>query len=270
MLKKLLKHELHATGRYMWIVYLAVVLLSIAGFGMTRYMGQNMLALEQSDNDAVLLILVLGMVIWFLALGASVILTIAMNIHRFYKNFLSDEGYLMFTLPASVHQLTMSKLLVAMLWQVLSILLAVGGVVLGVYNLISGEVGYIFVDVFGEMDMNWPIVALELLLVSLLSCGAGILQIYCAMAFGYGFNKNKALLSVVLYFGIQMGLQILSGIFSVVSIFSVDLETMMDSTLTSMQTWHLSMLSSGAIQLILCAVFYFVTTWNLRKRLNLS
>lgn len=270
MLRKLLKHELHATGRYMWIVYLAVVLLSVGGFLMTRYLGMHMTQLEQGTNEAILVIFVLGMVVWFIALGAAVVLTIAMNVHRFYKNLLSDEGYLMFTLPVSVHQLTISKLLVAMLWQVLSMALAVGGFVLGIYNLVSMEVGYIFADVFSGLEMNYGIAAAELILVALLGCAASILQIYCAMALGFGFTKNKALWSVVLYFGIQIGLQIISGIFSVASIFSVNMEMMMDTTMTSMQTWHLSMLGGAAVQVVLCAVFYAVTTLNLKKRLNLS
>lgn len=35
---------------------------------------------------------------------------------RFRNNLMTDEGYLMFTLPVSVHQLLWSKLLVSMLW----------------------------------------------------------------------------------------------------------------------------------------------------------
>ena len=110
MLKKLLKHEIQATGRYMWIMYLVVVLLSVGGFVLTKVLCRDLLALE--DKPIMIFILMFAMIIWFVALCAATLMTTVMNVYRFYKNFLSDEGYLMFTLPATVHELIWSKLLV--------------------------------------------------------------------------------------------------------------------------------------------------------------
>ena len=45
-------------------------------------------------------------------------------VYRFYKNLMTDEGYLMFTLPVSRSQLIWSKLIVSMAWGILSAVLA--------------------------------------------------------------------------------------------------------------------------------------------------
>ena len=47
------------------------------------------------------------------------------QIQRFSKNLLGDEGYLMFTLPASVSQHITAKLVVAVLLDVLSVAAAI-------------------------------------------------------------------------------------------------------------------------------------------------
>lgn len=52
---------------------------------------------------------------------AAFVLTLIIQIQRFSKNLLGDEGYLMFTLPASVSQHITAKLVVAVLLDVLSV-----------------------------------------------------------------------------------------------------------------------------------------------------
>ena len=52
------------------------------------------------------------------------LLTLVLMVYRFYKNLMTDEGYLMFTLPVSRSQLIWSKLMVALAWGVLSAVLA--------------------------------------------------------------------------------------------------------------------------------------------------
>jgi hypothetical protein len=37
-----------------------------------------------------------------------------------------------------------------------------------------------------------------------------------------------------------------------------------------MEQWHLSMLGAGLSELIFGLIFYCITVWNLKKRLNLA
>ena len=277
MLKKLLKHELHATGRNMWIVCLAVILLIAAEVGVAAVVSNNLYAME--DEPVISVILFFALLIGFLASAAAVLLTLALMVHRFYKNFLSDEGYLMFTLPVNLHQLVWSKLLIGMLWQTVVLLLVIGGVVLSFTCLLSGlaelagvESLFTLEELFGYVEVNLPLACVQIIVGWIVSCGVGLLEFYCVMAIGYGFAKNKALMSVVLYFAIQLILSILGGAVSAIAMLTAGdagiVGSMME--LTYSQQWHLTLLSSVAISVVMGAIFYCLTIWNLKKRLNLS
>ena len=106
-----------------------------------------------------------------------------------------------------------------------------------------------------------------------LSCAGGCLQIYAAMAIGHSFANRKVIWSIVVFFGSQFTLQLLGGL----------LVTLMDATgLDEALTQALPKIDSqvGATMLLLfvlivcalifAAVFYFLTTYFLKKRLNLE
>ena len=96
MLTKLLKHEFRATARIMGPLYL--VLLAVA-------LGFNFSARLMDTSNVVLNILAALVILAYVAaiIGVFIVAFILM-LQRFYKNLLGDEGYIMFTLPASVHQ----------------------------------------------------------------------------------------------------------------------------------------------------------------------
>ena len=96
MLTKLLKHEFRATARIMGPLYL--VLLAVA-------LGFNFSArLMDSGNFVLNMLAALVVMAYVVAITAVFIVAFILMLQRFYKNLLGDEGYLMFTLPASVSQ----------------------------------------------------------------------------------------------------------------------------------------------------------------------
>ena len=109
MLSKLLKHEFRATGRVMLPIYAAVLALAVLANLSIRFI--------QNTGSAFLRIL-FGLLIaaFVVSIIAAVIMTLVMMITRFYRNLLKDEGYLMHTLPVSVHGLVWSKLIVSFVW----------------------------------------------------------------------------------------------------------------------------------------------------------
>ena len=115
MLRKLLKHEFRATGRIMLPMYLILLVTAVgsnlAGRGMLdgRYHILNILG--------VLIVTAFG-----IAICGALLMSFVLMIQRFYKNLLQDEGYLMFTLPASVHQHIWSKLIVSSVWFIVTVL----------------------------------------------------------------------------------------------------------------------------------------------------
>lgn len=104
MLSKLIKHELRASRRIMLPFLGAVLALSVlAGISTT--------AMEH-QVDYSWLNVVYGLIIFAFVMGVMAVCVVAvvMMIQRFYKNLLGDEGYVSFTLPATVDEHIFAKL----------------------------------------------------------------------------------------------------------------------------------------------------------------
>lgn len=213
MLGKLIKHEFRATGRLMAPLFGALLLLAV----FSRVTNQ---ILQQVPNPTRVLYIVsvlLAIVYVLAGLGVMVFSTVLM-IKRFHQNFLSDEGYLMFTLPVSVHSLLWSKLITAALFFLftfaaellaLAIVIWQGGVSAELYNnFISGlrELGSYYTG-------NGIAIALETFAMLFVSLLVTCLLFYAPMSIGYSFANHKGLLSVVFYFVIQAVQQIF-GVFT--------------------------------------------------------
>ena len=106
MLGKLFKYEMKATSRIFLPVYIAVVLFAALGRLVT---GIDLFSNELSWLSGIF------MGTYVLVIVATAVLTYIVVIQRFYKNLLTDEGYLMFTLPVKPSRLILSKLFSAML-----------------------------------------------------------------------------------------------------------------------------------------------------------
>lgn len=213
MLGKLIKHEFRATGRLMAPLFGALLLLAV----FSRVANQ---ILQQVPNPTRVLYIVsvlLAIVYVLAGLGVMVFSTVLM-IKRFHQNFLTDEGYLMFTLPVGVHSLLWSKLITAALFFLftfaaellaLAIVIWQGGVSAELYNnFISGlrELGSYYTG-------NGIAIALEAFAMLFVSLLVTCLLFYAPMSIGYSFANHKGLLSVVFYFVIQAVQQIF-GVFT--------------------------------------------------------
>ena len=284
MLGKLIKHEFRATGRLMAPLFGALLLLAV----FARTTNQ---VLQQVPNPTRVLyvISVLLAITYVLAgLGVMVFSTVLM-IKRFHQNFLTDEGYLMFTLPVSVHSLLWSKLITAALFFLftfaaellaLAIVIWQGGVSAGLYsNFISGlrELGSYYIG-------NGIAIALETFAMLFVSLLVTCLLFYAPMSIGYSFANHKGLLSVVFYFVIQAVLQIfgvsmLAGVADDGSVLNRLLQNIYTGGRTvivngvphvAVQFFHGTMLLSLLAELVLGAILYFLTYFMLRRHRNLQ
>ncbi len=281
MLRKLIKHEFRATGRLMWVIYLAMALLSV---------GAN-ISLHLIDKSGfVRNIAILVIVMWGLALVVGTVMTVVLLVKRFHQNLLTDEGYLSFTLPVTTHHLVLSKLLTAAIWLMATVLVLLLCVLIAVFEndmlryFLEG-LRQTFQEMTLRLALNDTAVIVEILVLLFVSIACSLLQFYSAMAIGYGFSDHKGLLSVVFYF-LQViviniletaGLSIIgNNHFSMIVTAPAGTDvwniTIGSSVLefTSMQTWHLGLLTTIVYELIVCAAFYMLTVVNLKKRLNLA
>ena len=264
MLGKLLKHEFAATARYLWVLYVAMLGLSVAVHFAFRFY-------DRADLAVLRMAMTMAIILWVLSLIFCGIGTLVLMIRRFYQNLLTDEGYLMFTLPVSVHELVISKLIAAVVWMLASVAVIVLCVLVATFDSqMAREVLSGFRELLGMLDVNSWVIGAEMLLLTLVGTAASCLQFYSAMAIGHGFAKSKALLSVVFYFVQSWVLSFLGNTIGALLLFRNGSLLEQIDTLNPMQTMQMSMLFGLGAGIVVGAIFYVLTVVNLQKRLNLG
>lgn len=269
MLTKLLKHEFRATARIMGPLYL--VLLAVA-------LGFNFSArLMDSGNFVLNMLAALVVMAYVVAITAVFIVAFILMLQRFYKNLLGDEGYIMFTLPASVHQHVWSKLIVSAVWFIATGVVVFLSVFVAAFNVsFLTDLASVFPKLFQQMTayyaVNGTVFALELLALMLAACMSFSLQFYAALAAGHSFANHKMALSVAFFFVFQFVVQ-MAGAIVLVLLDEGPLHQFLltlDFQLTGVAAVHFTMVALLLLTVIYGAIFYIVTTITLKKRLNLE
>ena len=110
MLGKLLKHEFRQSARSVTLVYIsAAAVIAFVFIGMLT---------------KITWIGILGSVLLHITALAALLMTLVSVIKNFYETLYSNQGYLSFTLPVRCPALLGSKVIVSMIWTILSFVLA--------------------------------------------------------------------------------------------------------------------------------------------------
>lgn len=265
MLGKLMKYELRATSRIMLPGFAAVLALS----GLTR-LSTEYLAGRGGWLNAVSVIVTVLFVLSCMAVG---LLALVLMIQRFRDNLLRDEGYLMHTLPVSTAQNIFAKLLTSVIWYFGTAVAGVLAVYIQLANArnFSGVLQWLreaVVRVSPEMAAQGFLFLLELILCATAGLSAFALVIYASMALGHRFQSHRGLMSVLIFFGINIATQIAAGTAGA----GVTRLTgnIWRPEISAAAAVHLALLSTSAVLIIYGAVFYFITVGTLRRHLNLE
>ena len=272
MLRKLLKHEFRATGRIMLPMYLILLVTAVgsnlAGRGMLdgRYHILNILG--------VLIVTAFG-----IAICGALLMSFVLMIQRFYKNLLQDEGYLMFTLPVSVHQHIWSKLIVSAVWFIATVLAIIAASLVVAYQ--GGFLRELldllryFLEGLQKLKIseafNGTIYLVEFAILMFLSLVAFSLQFYAALAAGHSQANRKMLWSVAWFFGMQFVLQF-GGSLLMVGLNKLNLYDRLFSHWdpSPAVAIHVGLLMAIGFLILYSAIFYAITTFFLKKHLNLE
>ena len=265
MLSKLLKYEFRATGRIMLPVYALLLVTaggtSVTGSLMGRYPESTVLSIFRT----------LFMTLFAFTTFGVLLLTLVLMVYRFYKNLMTDEGYLMFTLPVSRSQLIWSKLLVSLVWSILSVVLAALAwmaeiSVVGRENVFS-LIAQGLRSLRQHLSGNLTGCAAALVVLCLVSCLVSFLKFYAAISLGHSFSNHKVLLSVVFYIGFGIAVQTILSVVTAAGIrIDVDPDFWADppaAVLLSYVIW-----GTAAWSVLECAAYYILTLLTLKKRLN--
>ena len=275
MFRKLLKHELRATGRIMLPVY-ALMVISTALTNLFIFLA------KRYDSKVLNIFNGIFISIFIIALIAAAVMTLVMMIFRFYKNYMTDEGYLMFTLPVTTPQLIWSKLLVAIVWTlatgVISFLVAWLTLYLGTINTEFWKTLVSSLDLFPYLfssvpKSQWVTEVILGVAFAALSVISSFLMFYAAIAVGHSFSNHKVLLSVVLYIVFSVGRQILTffaNIYSAATWINTESLNSVDPGVFAMNTTRTYTIGNLILSLAAAVLFYLLTRYFLKKKLNLQ
>ena len=268
MFSKLLKHEFRATARILLPVYLLPVIAALLFTLFIRLAGSyESVALEIMSG--------LASTIYIITVFGAGIVTFVLMVYRFYKNYMTDEGYLMFTLPVTTDQLICSKLLAAFVWSLLS-----NAVVL--LSLFIPAIGRGFWKDFTKTvadmlefllrDFTYAEIVghgIRIIVLFALATVSGFLMVYAAISLGHSFADHKILLSVVFYIAFMIVLQIFFSFGGTFGIIGLSESGILDG-ITFKGALNGLFITGLLTSLITGGIFYLVTHLMLRKRLNLQ
>ena len=267
MLLRLLKQDIRSTGRIMVVLYAAVLVLAAVSRLLSSF-------LDETVGSVLIMFFARAIsVLFVVAVAACIVMTFVLMLIRFYKNFLTDEGYLMFTLPVTTGQLIWSKLLVAVLWVIVSA--AVGILASFILTVGTDAQGIIFDIDFKTLFEGFTggqsavIVALIVIFL-LLYVSYTYLRVYAAMAVGQSFGSRKLLLSVVFYIAFGIAESICLTLIARPLLNTDTLEKLFTSNIEPFNAVLTTLGGFCGVYFVLCAIYYIVTYFFFRKKQNLQ
>ncbi len=264
MLTKLMKHEFRATSRIMLPLFLIVLVTSLgAHFSINQIIS--------SGHPILYALGALLLTVLALTICGVCIVSFILMIQRFYRNLLRDEGYVMMTLPVSVHQHIGSKLLVSMIWYAATIAI----ICLALF-ILSFRIEFLTIFVKNIDDIiqsiHWEteyihfiFFFIEILILFVVTCAGQCLQIYASLAISHSFPKHKLLYFFLIFFGIEFASQFLGTILMLFVPFMSILPNI--STYTGSHIMFIGMIVFSGLYAM---IFYCLTVYFLSNRLNLE
>ncbi len=258
MLSTLMRYDFKRL--FKWVLpCCGLILLSAGLFDLIRWRIANPSQLEEH------LFVPYTLLSFVLMLGifAGCLAAFAVICNHFYKNLMTDEGYLTFTLPVTPNQILASKLIAGSVCMLLISLFAI----VGIYLL---SIGFSFGEVAGEITAPDSVesssyyfsVILSALLYGLTSLVSSVMQIYFAIVMGCTVAKNHKVAA-------SIGFWYLTGIVTniITSFFNVGYSSIYSFSTTNVSADFLLM---AIINVLLCVGMYFWSLQRLKNKLNLQ
>ena len=271
MLGKLLKHEFTATGRIMLPIYGAVVILTVLVNLSVRFM-------DSTSITALRILFGLIIFAFFMGIVAAAVITAVIMILRFYRSLLKEQGYLMHTLPVTVHGHIWSKLIVSLVWFAATFLIVLLAIALTALIQSGTDLGAMMAELptwseFRQMlaeagisGGDLTLAGLEALAYAILTCLVTCLHFYAAMTLGHMFSRSKVLLSVVFFVVISILFSILETGMAANVVRSVAHAEHASGLIVEIHRGGGVML---LVQLVKAGLLYAATALGLQKGLNL-
>lgn len=276
MLGKLMKYDFRCMVRKFGPLWLGLIgLAAVNGFTVGH-------VLDNGNVEGFLNFLfgVVPIILLFALWVATCVMMIMFVCERFYKGLLGDEGYLMFTLPATPAEHIASKLIVAFVMELITGLAALAAMItfVTIYDgagFLQGlrELGDFLARHGAEIPKGTGGLLFQLFLLAVLSAVCTDLQIYLAIALGHLARKNRVAMSVIAFVGINVALSLLMSLFSPMLgriKVNVTLETFEETMDVLMRYGTRALWAMMGWTVVKSAAFFFGADLLLTKKLNLD
>lgn len=288
MLSKLLKYELKATSRFFLPLYAALVLLTLIS-KLTLSFNFNNFAF--TDNIIFKTIKVLLIIAYVLVILCTSVMTLVLIVMRFYKNMLTDEGYLTHTLPVKASTHINCKVISALIWTLLSTVMQTFSIIIlligtGVLPKVREMLNLFFTEVREAGFLSDVIISIIIVSVSMLiAILYSILMLYCSLTIGSLFSKHRILGSIVVYFIINFIAQIINFVTLTlttkanfeVTFYNIDTNAYIESfedvvnySQTIINYFDFTIIVQSTISIIFIVAFYLLSNFIISKKLNLD
>lgn len=280
MFGKLLKYDFKYVARIWWMLAVGVLGLSVAASLVFRAIFLNI-----NSNGFFAFLSVLGMfflVVSFIGIFGSLVVTEVLVFVRFYKNFYTDEGYLTFTLPVKRSKLLLSKTLNSIIWFALHTALILVCVViflgLGIgssmgtppLKTVGSSIGWLW-DKVGWWLIVYAVEAILLFVV--LSAFTTCLVQLCITIGAIVAKKQKVLAAVGIYYLVNTVLSTVGSICLVVFLSGLEGFAVLIGGLSAFAAnaaIALALLVAILASLLVVLIVYFMTLGRIERKLNLA
>ncbi len=266
MLRKLYKHEFHLLLRSLFPIYAALGLFAVVC---------KLTSLIEIDNVIYEAVMGFSTVFYVVSILAMFVVGMVIIVVRFYKNLLSQEGYLTFSLPFTATEHIVCKLICAAAMMLLNgIAVIFSLIIVGLGSELMDEIIEILPIMFKEVFAGYSALSVTLFFIQIfimivISMFQSVLMYYTAMAIGQQF-RNKIGGSVIAYIGLYVATETFSTItiLPLIFIYGNTLNDKLNSG--NIMAIQGVFLYAMVLSLILGLVYFFITRHFLSKKLNLE
>lgn len=224
------------------------------------------------------------MMVFGALLIAMFVITILVLVQRFSKNLLGDEGYLIFTLPVNSTQILLSKYLVALMWTLLSGIVAFLSFSFITLIPMISDSGVNFAEVFdvikyffNELPLNNHYSFIfSVFFTMFLGYSSFIFTIYLSLSIGQlpTFSKNRVITAFISFIAINIVSSFLQNLLSI-TIFANRTEEIILEQGSPNFNGVISIVNDGMLfgigfNLLLLIGLFFATKYILDRNLNLE
>lgn len=264
MLGKLIKYDFKQSCRLLLPILGGVLALSVIGKLLLITRIYDLLP----DVFKVLSVLAYGLIIFACFIGAPIYFVV-----YFYKNFYSNTGYLMHTLPVTTHQKLVSKIVTTFVLELLTFFVCALSIVIliyqkGMFKTLTQGWHTANIHFQSMLDMSLTTFIILTLIMMIVSIFVQMILFFACVSIGQIFSGHKVLGSIAAYLMIHFVVQMISTVLLVLVGFP---GIQMDAQIVMSGQVILAVYGiTGCLTLLEGVALYVVCYFFMEKKLNLS